>query len=123
MLPHPVIPAIQIAECLVTVLVAVIAGAVQGLSARVFYRGNELYVQGGIRALAAWLGLFVCRIIIDVSFQGPHFLQSFSAVQWILWTAVAVTLGTRSLILFMRHPEIGAALAQGRGRRADRWSR
>lgn len=50
-------------------------------------------------------------------FQGVSLFTSFQNFEWILWAAVAAAFGSRSLILYMRHPEIAQVLAEERANR------
>lgn len=116
-LPQPYIPVRQLIECLLTVAAAFAAGAVQAAFTRVYVRGNQLYTQGGAVTLAAWIALILVRLIIGLIFQGPALFTSFNHFEWILWAEVAAAFGSRSVILYWKHPEIGRALAAERANR------
>lgn len=115
--PRPFVPASQIVECLLTVAVALAAGILQAAFTRVYVQENRLYMRGGVVTLVAWAALMLARLIIGLIFQGPGLFTSFNKFEWILWVEIAVTFGSRSAILYMKHPEIGAALAEARANR------
>ncbi|KIL38107.1 hypothetical protein SD70_28570 [Gordoniibacillus kamchatkensis] len=122
-LPRPTIPIGQIVECLLIVVAAVMAGAIQAAFTRVYYKSNQLYMCGGFVSLIAWVVLMFFRFIIGLFFQGFGMFTSYQSFEWILWAGVAATFGTRSIILYMKHPEIGGALAEERASRRRRRQR
>jgi membrane protein CcdC involved in cytochrome C biogenesis len=111
LLPRPIIPVSQIVECLLIVVVGLVVGAIQATTTRVYHKDNKLYMNGGLVSLISWLALMFIRFIISFIFHGFGLFTSFQSFEWIIWAAFAVTFGSRSLILYMRYPEIGQALA------------
>ncbi len=119
-LPTPNIPVSQMVECLLVVLAALVAGSIQAAFTRVYYHGNRLYMRGGMVSLIAWVALMLVRSIIGLIFQGTSLFTSFNNFEWMLWAAIAVAFGSRNAILYMKHPEIGEALAGERANRRQR---
>jgi hypothetical protein len=119
-LPRPVIPIPQIVECVILVAAALAVGVVQSAYTRVYFKNNQLYMQGGFVTLIAWVALMIIRFIVAFMFQGVSVFTSYHNFEWILWAAVAAAFGSRSLILYMRHPEIAKALAEERANRRRR---
>ena len=116
-LPQPYISASQMVECLLTVAAALAAGAIQAAFTRVYVQDNRLYMQGGGVTLTAWISLMLVRLFIGLIFQGTGLFTSYSHFEWIMWTEIAVAFGSRSLILYWKHPEIGTALSEERDNR------
>jgi len=119
-LPKPTIPVNQIFECLLIIIAALAAGAIQARFTRVYYQGDHLYICGGIVSLLAWIGLLLARFIIGLTFQGFSFFTSFQNYEWMMWIAVAVIFGSKNLILYMKHREIGESLIHDRNNRRQR---
>ena len=115
------IPPSQFIECLFVVIAALVAGAVQAILTRVYFKANQLYMRGGWATLVAWLGMFFVRFVIHMLFEGGFSYTRQS--EWILWVAIAVTFGTRSLILYMKHPEIQQILGNERSSKRSRRDR
>ena len=113
-LPRPTIPITEIVECLLILAAAFAVGSIQAAYTRVYHKNNQLYMQGGLITLIAWIALMFIRVIVALIFQGFSFFTSFHNFEWILWAAVAVAFGSRSLILYMKHPEIAQALMEER---------
>jgi hypothetical protein len=111
-LPHVTIPLRDGLECVFVLITALIAGSIQALTVRVYYKESVLYTQGGWMTIIAWLGFAVARTLIGIVFQGADYFSSYGSHSWIIWTGVAVTFGTRSAILYLRHPEIRHALTK-----------
>lgn len=110
-LPRPQIPITEIVEGLFIACAALVVGSIQALNTRVYYKNNQLYMQGGIVSLFAWVFLMFFRAFIGFVFQGPQFFTSFHDFEWMIWVALTVVFGSRSLILYFKHPEIANALS------------
>ena len=120
LLPRPIIPGNQIIECMLVIIVGVAAGYFQATYTRVYYKGIQLYMCGGKVSLIVWIAVMLLRLIIEVLFQGISMFTSFRSFEWILWATVSATLGSRSIILYLKHPEIGKVLADERANRHKR---
>lgn len=118
--PRPTIPVNQMVEFLMIGMAALVVGVVQAQFTHVYFKGDLLYMRGGIESLIAWIALMFVRFIIGLTFQGVSLFSSFHSFEWILWAAVAVAFGTRSIVLYMKHPEIGQALAEEKARKRHR---
>jgi hypothetical protein len=114
LLPRPIIPVSQMVECLLIVVAGVVIGAIQATATNVYYKDNQLYMCGGFVSLFSWIAFMFIRFIISFAFQGFSSFTSFKNFEWILWAGIAVAFGSKSLILYMKHPEIGQALATER---------
>jgi hypothetical protein len=99
-----------IAELIATSLFALGIGAWQGFVTDVYSQGDVLYTKCGIQYLISWICLIFGRIIIKLLFEGSF--TNFSGGEWLIWAGIAITWGTRSGILHVRHPEIGKALSE-----------
>jgi hypothetical protein len=114
LLPRPIIPVNQIVECLLIVIAGLVIGAIQAMATSVYYKDNQLYMRGGLVSLFSWIAFMFIRFIISFVFQGFSTFTSFKSFEWILWAGIAVAFGSRSFILYRKHPEIGRALATER---------
>lgn len=94
----------QLIECAVMLALALSAAAIQALNTEVFYRDDQLYTRSKLIAVVTWAGYFLARIILRYIWHDSG--------EWTMWLGLAVTFGTRSVILYIRHPEIGTALLQ-----------
>lgn len=117
-LPQPVIPANQLLEAAVALSISMVIGILQAQVTTVYTESDgQVYMKGGWLYLGLWVLLIAVRIVTDVAFHQPG--SSFSNPGWILWADLAVVWGTRGLILYAKHPQIRAQLAQGRQRQRN----
>lgn len=107
--PKTAVPAGQAAECAAMVALALAAAAIQAAFTEVFYKNDRLYLRSKPVAIVTWAAYFVIRLSMRFVFGGTE--------EWVTWLGMAVILGGRGIMLYIRHPEIGRALAQG-GRRS-----
>ncbi len=114
LLPRPIIPFNQIVECMLIILVGLAAGTIQAAYTRVYYKDSKLYMCGGKVSLIAWLAVMFLRLIVELIFQGFNMFTSSNSFLWILWAAIAATFGSRSIFLYLKHPEIGNVLTEER---------
>lgn len=118
-LPHPTIPANQLAECVVSVLLSAVAGLLQGLVTNVYTAADgQVYMRGGWKYLVLWLGLIATRLIVGFLFNGASF--HYESVLWIIWADLAVVWGVRGILLYTRYPEIRTQLANASANRRAR---
>ncbi|CAB1245698.1 conserved membrane protein of unknown function [Ruminococcaceae bacterium BL-4] len=107
--PKLPVPEHQLIECAVMLALAFIAAAIQATNTEVFFKDNQLYTRGKLIAVLTWAGYFLVRIAM-------RYIWSDST-EWMTWLGMAVTFGTRSLFLYIKHPEIGKALLRRSSRR------
>lgn len=103
------VTAYQNVECAVMVTLALIAAVIQALFTEVFYKDSQLYMRSKIVAVITWVLYIMARITFRVLFN--------SMGLWMMWLGIAVIFSVRSIILYIRFPEIGHALMQHSGRR------
>jgi len=111
-LPRPEVPKIQLLECLLSILVAIVFGFLQARYTKVYQENGVWLLRGDWRYLVTWLLLLVGRLLVAWGFSAM-FGES-TMIEWILWTEVAVVWGTRSLLLLRRYPELIPALKRNR---------
>lgn len=103
--PKTTVPQSQMAECTVMVVLALAAAVIQAMFTEVFYQDERLYMRSKLVAVVTWAAYFLVRI-------GLRYLYR-STESWMVWLGMAVIFAVRSLILYLRFPEIGKALSQG----------
>ncbi|WP_019909438.1 CcdC protein domain-containing protein [Paenibacillus sp. HW567] len=110
-LPVAGVPQYQIVEFLLIGAAALIAGIIQAANTRVYHQDNKLYLQGNTITLIAWLALIAIRFGVNYIFKSYNTADTHY-VMWILWAAMGISFGVRSLILYKRFPHIGEFLSQ-----------
>ena len=118
-LPHSTIPANQVAECIVSVLLSAAAGLLQGLVTKVYTAADgQVYMRGGWKYLILWVGLIATRLVVGFVFSGGTF--HYDSVAWIIWADLAIVWGARGILLYARYPEIRNQLANASASRRER---
>ncbi|MFD1887778.1 hypothetical protein [Paenibacillus wenxiniae] len=106
-LPQTSLPMYQIIEFLFMAGVAMLGGIVQAKYTRVFWSGDQLYMQGNKTTLCAWILLIAVRYGINFAFHALFAPPgSQLTVIWILWVGVAIMFGTRNVLLYRKWPEM-----------------
>ncbi len=106
-LPHSSLPVYQIVEFVFITVAAMLGGIVQAKYTRVFWSGDQLYMQGNKITLFAWIALIVIRYGLNFTFHA-FFAPAGSplSVLWILWVGIAIMFSTRNLLMYRKWPEI-----------------
>lgn len=102
--PKTDIPKSQMVECVIMFCLALASAIIQAMFTEVFYQDDRLYMRSKLVAVVTWAIYFLVRI-------GLRFLYH-STGSWMMWLGMAVIFGVRSLILYIRFPEIGKTLSQ-----------
>ncbi len=107
LLPKTIIPKEDLIQCLIAVIIGLIASSLQGLFTKIYYKeDNKLYMKGGIITLIIWIASFVLRIAVKVAVEGSDALSLSQGPEWISFAGMAVTFACRSFILHVRYPEV-----------------
>jgi hypothetical protein len=103
-------------ELLLTILLALAIGFWQAKVTRVFHHEGVVYTQAGASYLLAWFMLIGGRLLIRVLFEGHAGFGDWNQSQWLFWASLGIAWTVRAGVLFLQHPEVGAALTQPRPR-------
>ncbi|NMP24709.1 hypothetical protein [Sulfobacillus harzensis] len=104
-LPHPM-PAVQVADALMSIAVSVPFGIMQAYFTRLYEKDGRWFLQGDWRYVVSWLVLFALHGVTAVV------LHEMTAVTWVIGLEVAVVWGLRSLVLHLRYPQLSGILAR-----------
>ncbi len=106
-LPQTSLPIYQIVEFLFIAGVALLAGIVQAKYTRIYWSGDQLYMQGNKITLFAWILLIAVRYGIAFIFYALFApAGSKLTVVWIVWVGVAIMFSTRNVLLYRKWPEM-----------------
>jgi membrane protein CcdC involved in cytochrome C biogenesis len=105
-------------EFAVTIMLAIAVGFGQAYTTRIMYKDGVLYTKGGAAYLILWIVLLAGRILIKLGFEGVDGLRNMHSKEWLIFAGIAIAWGLRSLLLYVRHPEIRAELGKSRRERA-----
>jgi len=102
--PQQSVPITQWIECILVITMALIAGTIQAWYSKVYIQNHIVYVQGTAITLMTWVSFIIVRLSLGFAFG--EFATGYHRVQWILWIGIAVIFATRSLILYVKFPEV-----------------
>lgn len=116
LLPKNIIPKEDLIQCLIAVIIGLIASTIQAFYTKVYYKeDHKLYMRGGIITLSVWIASLVLRLVIKVSFEGVDSLLVSEGPEWVTFVGMAVTFACRSFILHLKYPEVKQYLAKEKG--------
>lgn len=116
-LPQPTILGTQVIECIITMILSIIAGYIQFRDTRIMTRDGDVYCTGGLLYIGSWLGLLLGRLAIEWAFQGSDGLSHFQQNEWMMCFDVAAAWAVRSIGLVIQYPALVAHVQQQRHRR------
>jgi hypothetical protein len=107
------------AELLASLAVSVACGLWQARVTEV-YAGPDgtWWMRGGWSYLLAWAVFIAARLLLRLAVEGPAgaWGAGVGPALWMTGLDVAVAWGVRSAIIYLRHPQIGAAVIGGPAR-------
>ncbi len=108
------IPPAQSLELMANVVVALAGGLWQAAATHVYEKDGAWWMRGGAGYLLAWVALLAGRMVLRLAFEGPAGAWGAAAMStmWMMYLDAAVAWGVRSIVVYLRHPRIGAALAR-----------
>ncbi|HVB10035.1 MAG TPA: hypothetical protein VNM16_06670 [Bacillota bacterium] len=110
------VPTAQIIELFASLAVSVACGLCQARLTRVFAdEAGTWWMQGGLAYLLSWAVFLGARLALRLLAEGPAGVwgAGLQASLWITCLDLGVAGGVRSAATYLRHPQIGAAVARG----------
>ena len=108
------VPPAQSLELIANVAIGLAGGLWQASATHVYERDGAWWMRGGAGYLLAWIALLAARMALRLAFEGPAGAWGAGAMSsmWMIYLDAAVAWGVRSAVVYLRHPQIGSALAR-----------